>query len=496
MPTASGTAFRDRFDFGIRGVAVSNGRDVARTDWRGRYRLPVSDDTIVFVVKPGGFMTPVDENHLPRSYYIHKPDGSPRGLRFPGVEPTGPLPASVDFPLTRQHEPGNFEVLLFGDSQPYTIEEIDTLAHDVIEEVIGSEAAFGITLGDLVGDDLSLMEPLNRAVGLAGIPWYNIPGNHDMNIEATDDARADESFERVYGPGTYAFEYASAHFVMLDDVVYHGPLETGDSRQNYAGGLSPDQLSFLRNYLEDVPRDHLVVLAMHIPLAGPAPTVDVPQRGELFDAIASHPHNVSISAHMHLQRNEFFGREDGYRGPEPHHHLVQGTTSGSWWLGARDEVGLPHAMMRDGTPNGYSILRVDGNRYSVRYKVARRPADHQMNVFAPDAVSAAEAGGTEVLVNVFAGSERTRVEMRLGTGGEWIPLAPALRPDPYFLELKRRESQAQPPPARTLPPADPSSHLWAGTLPADPPIGTFALEVRATDMFGEIFTAQRAIRIE
>jgi len=487
---------RDRFEFGISGVAVSNGRDVARSDWHGRYRLSLSNDTIIFAVKPSGFATPLDENNLPRFYYVHKPEGSPPELRFPGVEGTGPLPASVDFPLTRQSEPDDFDVLLFGDTQPYTSEEIDTLAHDVIEEVIGSEAAFGITLGDLVGDDLSLFEPLNRAVGLVGIPWYNIPGNHDMNFRAKGDADADETFERVYGPGTYAFEYASAHFVLLDDVVYGGALAEGDSKQNYAGGLAPEQLAFVRNYLEGVPRDHLIVIAMHIPLEASNPGLDVPERRELFDALASHSHNLSISAHMHTQSHDFFGPEDGYRGPEPHHHLIQGTTSGSWWLGTRDEVGIPHAMMRDGTPNGYSILHIDGNDYSVRYKVARRPADYQMNVFAPDAVAAPEAGETEVLVNVFSGSERSRVELRLGPEGEWIPLTRVERPDPYFLELKRRELEDRPAAARPLPPADRSLHLWAGTLPADPPSGTFALEVRTTDMFGQSFTAHRIIRIE
>ena len=34
-----------------------------------------------------------------------------------------------------------------------------------------------------------------------GIPWYNVHGNHDMNFLATDDRYADETFERVYGPG-------------------------------------------------------------------------------------------------------------------------------------------------------------------------------------------------------------------------------------------------------------------------------------------------------
>jgi len=490
-----GDGAQDRLEFGVRGVAVSNGRDVVRTDWRGRYRLPIGRETIVFVIKPSGFATSMGANHLPRFYYIHKPDGSPADLRFPGVAPTGPLPGSVDFPLTRQHEPRRFEVLLFGDPQPYSLAEVDFLAHDIVDELVGSRAAFGITLGDIVGDDLSLFEPLNRTVSQIGIPWYNLPGNHDMNYDAEDDLHADETFERIYGPGTYAFEYGGVHFVALDDVVFRGPLAGGATPQNYAGGLSADQLAFVRAYLEGVPRDDLVVVLMHIPLEGPVPQLDVPEREQLFAILEGHPHNLSIAAHLHMQSQRFFGPDDGYHGPSPHHHWIQGTTSGSWWLGAPDELGIPDAMMRDGTPNGYSVLELDGNGYSIRYKVARRPAGYQMNIFLPDAIEAAEAGDTEVLVNVFAGSERTRVEMRLGPTGDWITLARVERPAPYFLEQKRREAAATSPPARPLPPADPSSHLWVGRLPESPPPGTATLEVRATDTFGRVHTAHRTLRI-
>ena len=197
-PFASGVVFHDRnsngardaFDFGVRGVAVSNGRDVVQTDWRGRYRIAVGDDTILFVIKPGGWASPVDENGLPRFYYIHKPEGSPTDLAYPGVSPTGPLPDQIDFPLHRQREPRTFRAILFADPQPRTLEELDLFNRDIIEEVIGTEAAFGMTLGDLVGDDLSLFEPLNQAIadetGIKGkvlrgpiVPGPTIAGESD-----------------------------------------------------------------------------------------------------------------------------------------------------------------------------------------------------------------------------------------------------------------------------------------------------------------------------
>jgi len=499
---ASGVVFHDRnrngtrdaFDFGVRGVAVSNGRDVVVTDWRGRYRIAVGDDTIVFVIKPGGWATPIDDNGLPRFYYIHKPQGSPADLAYPGVSPTGPLPDRIDFPLYRQRESRSFRAILLADTQPRSLDELDLLNRDIIAELIGQQAAFGLTLGDLVGNDLSLFEPLNESIGQIGLPWYNIIGNHDINFRAKTDRDSDESFERVYGPPVYAFSYGKVHFIALDDVVYGGTKDEKGTVGPYEAEISEDQLTFVENYLKTVPRDRLVVLALHIPFE--SPPLSVGERGALFEILKDRPHTLSLAGHTHYQESRFYGPEEGFDGPQPHHQLISATASGSWWLGADDEVGIPHAMMRDGAPKGYSILQFDGHRYSIRFKAARRSADHQMNIFTADATTSENAAETEVLVNVFSGSERTRVEMRLGEDGDWMPLRREAREDPYYLAAIERDLQRNPRPRFFLPPAIKSPHLWVGTLPANPPAGTYTIEVRATDMYGQVFRAHRVIRVE
>jgi hypothetical protein len=490
----NGNGRRDPVERGLPGVAVSNGRDVVRTDWRGRYQLPIADDTTLFVVKPRGWSPPTDENGLPRFHYAHKPQGSPAELRFAGVGPTGPLPGSVDFPLRRRREPDAFRAVILGDPQPYDRAELDFLARDVVQELIGTDASFGLSLGDLVGDDLSLFEPLNRVVGAIGIPWYNVHGNHDMNLDAASDVHADETWERVYGPATYAFQVGRVHFVVLDDVIYAGAAPDG-SRGRYAGGLTDPQLDFLRGYLEGVPRGELVVLAMHIPLVGPPPH-QVPQRRELSEILSGHPHTFSISGHTHLQAHHFLDAEAGWHGGSPHHHLNAATASGSWWRGEPDEAGIPHATMRCGAPNGYTVVSFDGNRYSVRFKAARRPAAHQMRVQAPARVSAADAPDTEIFVNVFAGSARSRVEMRLGEGGAWIRLDRVEARDPGYEALYRREAAARPPDGYGLPSPVLSPHLWVGRLPAGLAPGDRVLEVRTLDFFGQEYRTRRPLRVE
>ncbi len=188
----NGNRKRDDGEPGLANIRVSNGKDITQTDEKGKYELQIDEDDIIFVIKPRDWVTPLDEDNLPQFYYIHKPAGSPATFKFPGVDPTGPLPKSIDFPLRHRPEPETFKAIMFGDPQPRDITEVEYIAHDVIEQIVAEQAhgaAFGVTLGDIVFDDLSVMAPLNQAIALIGIPWYNVIGNHDLNLEAKVEAR-------------------------------------------------------------------------------------------------------------------------------------------------------------------------------------------------------------------------------------------------------------------------------------------------------------------
>jgi len=475
---------RDGLEEGMAGVRVSNGREVVVTDWRGRYALPITYDTILFVIKPRGWMTPVNEKNLPRFYYIHKPAGSPP-LRYAGAAPTGPLPESVDFPLYRHAESNRFRMVLLGDPQPRSQEEVDFLAHDVVEELVGIDAGLGISLGDLVNDDLSLFERVADVVAHVGIPWYNVPGNHDMNYDAADDKYACESFKRVFGPPTYAFDYGKVHFIVLDDVIWTGRNEDDD--HDYRGGLTAEQLDFIRNDLALTPPDRLVVLMMHIPLT------DLDNRDALFELLRNRPHTLSLAAHHHMQHHELFGPDEGWLGRGQHHHLVNVTACGSWWSGVHDEFNLPHATMRDGAPNGYSIVEFEGTKYTIRFKAARRPWDHQMSVYAPEEIALSQTAETEILVNVFAGSPRSVVPMRVKGQCDWQNMELTEREDPYYLIAKQAEKDRGG--TDRLPNPRPSEHIWVAKLPAPLPAGCHLIEVQTTDMFGRTYDEYRSIRI-
>lgn len=482
---ANGNKTRDADEKGIPDVRVSNGREVVATDGDGRYELSIGDDTILFVVKPRGWVAPMSALNTPQFYYIHSAYGSPK-LKYAGVAPTGPLPQSVDFPLRRHDEPDSFRVLLFGDPQPGSQQEVDYYAHDVVEELIGFDAAFGVSLGDIVGDAPPLLEPVARATAAIGLPWHYVPGNHDMNYGVPDDSLALESFKRVFGPPYYSFDYGPVHFVVLDNVVYKGKEEGG-----YYAGLGERQFEFVRNDLARVPADRLVVYMMHIPL------MELQEKAAFFELLKGRPHTFSVSAHYHFMKHVFFKKRDGWLRDEPHHHLINVTTCGCWWRGELDEVRLPHATMDDGAPNGYTIATFKGNTYEIEYRASRRPADYQMNIIAPDAVAYAKAAETAILANVFAGSPRSRVEMKIGDGDKWIRMQPVSMIDPYIATMKAEQIASNSPPEHRLPRRQTASpHIWQAKLPPDPPIGTHLIHVRTTDMFGHTYEAKRVIRIE
>lgn len=496
--TATGTVYHDlnknsrkeTGEPGIANVCVSNGKEVVKTDKNGKWALPVGDDTGFFVIKPAEYAIPLTSDNLPKHYYLHKPNGSP-STKSEGVAPTGALPVSIDFPFWKQKLETQFSVLLFSDTQTRGLTEVNYVTRDVVEECIGTKARFGISLGDIVADDPNLFAEINGSIGQIGVPWYNIFGNHDFNRGASDDQFSDETFERYYGPSTYAFEEGQVALIGLKN-VYFGP----DGK--YKGHFTEAQIAFVKNYLAHVPDDKLVVLLMHIPI------VICDNRKEIFQLIEKRPHTFSTSGHTHTMINFGVDEKYGWTSPTPHHHFVNATISGSWWCGLKDETGIPHATMNDGTPNGYSFLTFDGNKYAIRFKAARRPDDYQMNIYWPDELAKAELDTTQLRVNVFAGSARSKVEFQLTGQTNWTPLALTPQRDPgnmlmfqqsAYLEATVNDTKLDKIFGWSMDKPSVSTHIWQGKLPKDLPLGTHRLTVRTIDAFGKTYTSHRIFRV-
>jgi hypothetical protein len=489
---------------------------VVLTEADGRWRLPVEPGESLFVIKPSGWMTPVDPaTNLPRFAYIHAPLGTPQNLplRFRGLDATGKLPASIDFPLRRQQEKPAFDVVLFTDPQPESLDELGFVRDDVVARV-GGDAAFGITHGDLMFDDLSNYGRYNRIVGAIGLPWYNVPGNHDMNFEAPDDTHSRETFKRVFGARSSAFQYAGATFLLLDDVEYLGADPSKpNSAGKYRGHFGERQLDFVRNVLAHVPGDSLVVCSFHIPLrtaVGTAPSLAAVDCADFLAALSTHANSISFSGHTHTNEHFDLGAADGFAAGHHHHHVLA-AVSGSWWSGPFDERGIPVALQSDGCPNGFHILSVDGATHSTRFIPAHDPnrgqirlvLDSQLHAAQPEVITEYRAGAlltgpiaaealhaTRLVANFFDAGPKSTLEVAFGAG-PFQPMQRAARTDPFVEDVFARNAATKKPWVQP----GVSTHLWEMRLPDTLGEGTHRIAVRGTDEFGRPHAAAMVVEV-
>lgn len=489
----NGNGKRDKTEKGIPNISVTNGQEVTRTDSKGFYQLPAGNDNIISVIKPSGYQVPLNADNLPQYYYIHKPQGSPL-LKYKGVAPTGPLPKSIDFGLKPSTEKDNYTALIFGDPQVYNQEQVDYFIKDVISEVEGiKNVSFGISMGDEVGDKLDLFSAYTAAVKRVGIPWYNMMGNHDLNADATTDSLSDKSFEAHFGPATYAFNYGKVHFIVLDDVLFPDPRDG----HGYYGGLREDQLKFVENDLKYVPKDYLVVMTMHIPMSEPEFLFSTATRKRLFNAIKDFPNTLSISAHTHMQRQDFYVKGTEWLQDKPHHHFNIGTASGDFYSGLSDKNGTPISTMRDGTPKGYGYIHFKGNQYVIDYKVAGKNAAEQMRIIAPEKLKKNSDTLAYLYVNFYTGAKNNKVQYRID-GGEWKNLEQTVEFDPFYLAEVATWKSITDKTKKARRPSNPakSTHLWKGLISTALPAGGHSIEVKATDMFNRSFTQKSSYIIE
>ena len=484
---------KDRSEAGIPDVEVSNGVEVVKTNQKGEYNLPIGNDNIIFVIKPSDYNVSVNEFNLPQFYYIHKPNGSPK-LQYEGVSPTGKLPRYVNFGLIPAIYKKDFRILVFGDPQPYNEKEVDYFYRGIVKELENVDnVEFGLSLGDLVGDNLKLHPLYKNAVKNIGVPWYNVMGNHDENYDVVFDSLADESFEREFGPANYSFNQGNVHFIILDDILYPDPRDG----KGYWGGFREDQFRFIENDLRFVPKDHLIVLAFHIPLSeaeGGDPFNDE-HRNKLFGLLKEFPHTLSLSAHTHWQSQDFFTENEGWQQPGRHHHLNVGASCGDWYSGRLDEEGIPVSTMRDGTPKGYGYLNFSGNKYTFDYKVAGKTEDYSFEIFAPKVVQKNRWPPAYVSANFFIGSPHDTLLYRVDSA-DWKLMRHTVDYDPAYMKMINEWDYSD----FLLDGSRPSNpdkcnHLWMARIPSNLDVGEHIIEIKAKDMFGREFTQKSSYRI-
>ncbi|MEJ2080611.1 MAG: calcineurin-like phosphoesterase family protein [Acidobacteriota bacterium] len=340
----------------LAGVSVSDGLSVARTDARGEFELIAgSAASFIFVSLPSGYRIPTGPNGTARLYRPLDTLSDETVMHFH----LQPLETSDD----------HHGFFLLADPQTEDLEEMRLFREQTIPDLrrlstgMGGEL-FAVACGDLMYDHLELFDDYESTVRLAGLPFFQVVGNHDVNQDVWVDFYANQTFEHHFGPSNYSFERGAVHYVVLDDVFWHG--------DGYIGYLTDAQLAWLAADLGYVEPGRTVIVFLHIPLfntgfrragsARPSPESMVLNRDALYELLA--PDRVHVlSGHTHENEHVFEGGV---------HEQVHGTVCGAWWTGP---------VCSDGTPCGYGVYDVRGEEIRWRYKSTGRDLTEQMRIY-------------------------------------------------------------------------------------------------------------------
>jgi len=477
----NGNGQRDDAETGLAGVKlVLNERVLVLTDAEGRAMLPARGRDTIALVKPPGYAVPLREDGLPDFWRRAASVGEP---------------LDIAFGLRRSDTSNRFEVLVFGDPQPKSLTDVDYYRRDIVEPLIGQHTArIGVSLGDIVHDDLSLYPAINAVTARLAVPWLHVAGNHDLDADAADDDSSLATFSATFGPDTFAWEEGEVVFIGLDDVI-HLP----GQQPAYVGGLRPAQFAFLEAYLDTVPADRLVVIALHIPLFDVDPereTFRSADRQRLFALLARFAQRLVLSAHMHSQLHYLHDAADGWTGQVPLHEYNVGATCGGFWSGLKDGDGIPDSTMADGTANGYALMRIEGSNYRLAWHPARDIHDTQIALHAPKVLRQGAWPGVSVYANVMMAMSDALVDYRIDDG-PWRAMARVHEADPGMLarnladdasDVLRGYDRA--------PQASVSSHLWRAPLPTNLALGEHRIQVRSDDRWRGEINAETRYRLD
>ncbi|TXK48075.1 metallophosphoesterase [Pontibacter qinzhouensis] len=440
---------------GLAGVAVSDGINVTQTDAKGNYEL-ASNATADFV-----------RVSVPRGYAFTNDKGIARFYKK--IEPANGR-FRADFELEKlQQDDSKHNFIVWADPQMISeadAEQLKTVSAPDTQQLVksyGPDALFhGFGCGDLVWDKFELFDDYKEAVSTTSIPFFQVIGNHDMDLDARTDDLSARTFKELFGPTYYSFNRGEVHYVVLDDVFFIGV------SKKYIGYITEQQLAWLEQDLALVKPGTTVVVNLHIPaytrqhirsnekeesMGGV-----VANRKELYRLLSPYKAHI-MSGHTHFN-------EKIVTGDNLVEH-VHGTVCGAWWTGP---------ICYDGTPNGYGVYEVTGGEVKWYYKSVGHPKQHQMRVYP---VGAVPEMPQQLAVNVWNWDPAWKVEW-LEDGKRMGEMQRQTGLDPLSVELHLGAQK-------------PAKHKWVEPHSTDhlffakPSAAAQRITIQVTDRFNTVF---------
>lgn len=343
---------------GIEGVVVTDGTQCVRTMFDGSFYMTseIANVKFVHVSTPSGYKPQV-VNGIPK-FYKAKADITP----VAGVYDFG------DYVLTAMSHPDNITLLVTADPQPRANSwDLDKVAYkslevceDLYDELasvasgISGREVYGICLGDIVHENMSLYANYNMGLARLGYPTYNIIGNHDNDPDTADDDSGAAPFESHYGPRNYSFNLGGIHFVMLDNIMMWRDPEDNNRLTGQTEGLSDAIWTWLQNDLAMVPTSTKLMVCSHAPMFKRLTSADrtggahpAEHGADYGNLINKYSEIHAWAGHTHIGFNYVY--PSGHRHKRVQVHTLARSTGELW----------TNEYLSAGTPRGFTIVKID-----------------------------------------------------------------------------------------------------------------------------------------
>lgn len=422
---------------GLKNVLVSNGDTIVTTNKKGMFEIPVKPGQVIFPIIPSGYLYSNS-----KKWWFNVPDSLAGNSEF-----------EINFGLQKTKEKNKFKFLAIGDIQVGTTDELTHATNSIMQELVNrDDYDFSIYLGDLVNDSPELFAPLKKLIDDVPQQSWVVYGNHDRDFNG-DHTEQPNLFREHFGAETYAFFHNKVLFISLNSI-------TPEGKFGYSGKYQNSQLQFLSQLLKTIDYNYPIVINQHIPL------VWMKNKQEVLNILDSFKNVLFLTGHSHTVFQNNIETPSG----NLIHELTAGAVSGNWWTGQKDWQGIPVSLMSCGTPRGYFEIEFDKAEYKINYKGVGLPSNKQFSVWLGDTNAkplAALAKSNEFYINVFAGSNSTRVSITL-PNTEIISLKKELVVDPHVSYIRRSQIEGDSPDKNSKKAPylrKKSQHLWKGVLP-------------------------------
>lgn len=364
-------------------------------------------------------------------------------------------------------QPHGFNLVVVGDPQPQTEEQITRLETQIIPQIatiIDEYKATGyptaiLLTGDVVWDNMDFLPRVKADFESLGVPVYAVIGNHDHNKRyKNDQIRAEQAYVDAWGERNQAFMLGETLFVTLDNIDY-------TTKESYSLKVDADQLIWLAEVMDEYADVEHVAVCMHAPATSHRTGGFIPYAKPIIRIIGERKIDlITGHGHRHFTADHT---------PEIIEHSVAQVNGNLWFA----------PICSDGTPQGVFCIEERDGEWMWHHRILGKSANEALVVYPMGRVAEHEE---YVVVKVVGWDSKWQLSWS-EDGADMGAMEQIKILDPDYMyyvenEANYREKYMQ----RLRRSARPHSHYFR----CKPTAENSEITITATDRFGKVYSAE------